>query len=215
MRIGVLGAGRMAAALVPGWVAAGHDVMVAGRTDARAVELAEKCGARSGTLAEAASFGEATLLAVLYAGVDSTLRAAGGDDGTLRGRVLIDITNQVNRQTFLLHTPELSIAEQIAQRTGADVVKALHQVHGEVFAKHARFAGARLAVPMAGSERGKAVVAPLIRDLGAEPLDAGELEQARNLEAMAAVVVRQLFGGADPLSVFQWQVGTAEQAVAP
>jgi predicted dinucleotide-binding enzyme len=207
LKIGILGAGRMASALAPGWIVAGHDVMIGGRTRSEASAVAERTGARAGGLADAAAFGEATLLAVLYAGVDATLDAAGADDGALRGRVLIDITNPVNTQTFLLYTPELSIAEQIAQRTGADVVKTLHQVHGAVYAERARFADAPLVVPMAGSERGKAVVAPLIRDLGAEPLDAGDLEQARNLEAMAAVVVRQLFSGQDPLSAFQWQVG--------
>lgn len=209
MRIGVLGAGRMAAALVPGWVSAGHDVLVAGRTPSRAAAVAEQAGARSGSLADAATFGDVTLLAVLYAGVDATLHAAGADDGTLRGRVLVDITNQVDTETFLLRNPELSIAEQIAQRTGADVVKALHQVHGAVFAERARYGDHPLVVPMAGSQHAKSVAAGLIRDLAAEPLDAGDLRQARNLEAMAAVVVRQLFGGADPLSAFQFMTGAA------
>jgi predicted dinucleotide-binding enzyme len=197
----------MAAALVPGWIAAGHDVLIAGRTQARAATLAAQTGARAGSLADAAAFGEATVLAVLYAGVDATLRAAAADDGRLRGRVLIDITNQVDTQTFLLHTPGLSIAEQIAQRTGADVVKALHLVHGAVFAERARFAGQPLVVPMAGSANAKSVAAALIRDLGSEPLDAGDLCQARNLEAMAAVIIRQLFSGADPLSAFQFMTG--------
>lgn len=53
MRIGVLGAGRMAAALVSGWVSAGHDVLVAGRAPSRAAAMAEQTGARSGSLADA------------------------------------------------------------------------------------------------------------------------------------------------------------------
>ena len=122
---------------------------------------------------------------------------------------MIDITNPVDTTTFLLRTPPgTSVAEQIAVRTGARVVKALHQVHGAVYLERARHGDAPLVVPMAGDTAAKAVVAPLIRDLGAEPLDAGELAQARNLEAMAAVVIRLLFTGAQPLSAFQWQVGT-------
>lgn len=209
MRIGVLGAGRMAAALVPGWVAAGHEVLVGGRREDRAREVAEAAGAGWASLAEAAAFGAVTMLAVLYAGVEPTLKAAGADDGVLRGRVLIDITNTVDRQTYLTRTPPgVSVAEQIAERTGADVVKALHQVHGAVFSERAAFAGAPLVVPMAGSERAKATASELIRDLGCVPLDAGDLSQARNLEAMAAIVVRQLFTGAPPLSAFQWTVGS-------
>lgn len=211
MKIGVLGAGRMAAALVPGWIAAGHEVMVGGRNESRARLVAQTAGATWATLAEAAAFGDATLLAVLYAGVESTLHAAGCDDGVLRGRVLVDITNTVDLETYLPRTPtDSSCAEQIAERTGADVVKTLHQVHGAVFAERAHFAGAPLVVPMAGSERAKGVAGELIRDVGGVPLDAGDLVQARNLEAMAIVVIRQLFTGAPPLSAFQWTVGHAE-----
>ena len=155
-----------------------------------------------------ATFGDVTVLAVLYAGVHDTLRDAGAGRAVLRGRVLLDITNPINTETFLLLTQSgLSIAEEIAESTGADVVKALHQVHGDVFVRRARFSDTPLVVPMAGSEQAKSVVAPLIGDLGADPLDAGDLRQARNLEAMTAVVVRQLFHGADPLSAFQWQIG--------
>ena len=42
----------------------------------------------------------------------------------------------------------------------------------------------------------------LIADLGCEPLDAGDLPQGRHLEAMAIVIIRLLFGGYDPYSVF-------------
>lgn len=212
MKIGVLGAGRMAAALVPLWVEAGHQVMLAGRAEDGAAALADEVGATHGTLADAAAFGDATLLGVLYAGVDWTLRASGADNGVLRGRVLIDITNTTDTTTFLPRTPPgEAIAEHIAQRTGADVVKTLHLVHGATYAERARFAGAPLVVPMAGSATAKAIAAQLIRDLGCEPLDAGELAQARNLEAMAAVVIRQLFTGAPALSAFQWQLGSPTQ----
>ena len=72
MKIGVLGAGRMAEALVPLWIAAGHDVMIAGRTPSKAALLAAHVGARIGTPCETAMFGEVVLLAVLYPGWSST-----------------------------------------------------------------------------------------------------------------------------------------------
>ena len=46
-----------------------------------------------------------------------------------------------------------------------------------------------------------------MRDAGAEPLDSGDLLHAHELEAMAAVIIRQLFAGADPPSAFQLMVG--------
>jgi len=198
----------MAAALAPAWVKAGHSLMIGGRDEDGARALADDIGTAWGTLAEAAAYGDVTLLAVLFAGVEPTLDAAGAPAGTLRGRVLIDITNSTDTQTFLPRTPPgTSVAEQVAQLTGADVVKALHLVHGAVYLARARYGGDPLVVPMAGSPQAKTVAQTLIRDAGCVALDAGDLTQARNLEAMAAVVIRQLFTGAPALSAFQWMVG--------
>jgi 8-hydroxy-5-deazaflavin:NADPH oxidoreductase len=208
MKIGVLGAGRMAEGLVPLWVAAAHEVMIGGRTPSKAQALADRVGARAGTLGDAAEFGDVILLAVLYAGVDSTLEEAGASDGTLAGKPVIDVTNPVELEHFTLLTePGTSVAEAIAEKTDARVVKALNQVHFHVYQQRARYDGRPLVVPMAGDEEAKPVVAALVRDAGADPLDAGGLEQAHNLEAMAAVIIRVLYGGADPLTAFQLSVG--------
>jgi predicted dinucleotide-binding enzyme len=214
MKIGVLGAGRMAEGLVPRWLAAGHEVMIGGRTPAKTVSLAERLGARSGTLREAAEFGDVILFAVLRAGVQPTLRDAGAEDGTLAGKILIDCTNAVETERFTLTTkPGTSAAEEIAAATGASVVKAFNQVHFHAWTQRARYHGQPLVVPMAGAPEAKRIVGTLIRDAGGEPLDAGGLEQAHNLEAMAAVIIRLLFGGADSLSAFQLVVGAP--AVGP
>ena len=210
MRIGVLGAGRIVEALVPHWTRAGHDVMLSGRTPEKAAALAGRLGVRVGTPREAARFGDVVLLAVLYQGIDATLEAAGAGDGVLAGKVLIDCNNPVEVEDFTLvddFTP--SLAEYLAATTGARVVKALHQVHADVWEHSVRFAGRALAVPMAGEAEAKETVAELVRDAGAEPIDAGELAQARNLEAMTAVIIRLLWRGADPRSAFQLTVGSA------
>jgi predicted dinucleotide-binding enzyme len=210
MKIGVLGAGRMAEGLVPHWLAAGHDVMIGGRTPAKAAALAERLGARSGSLREAAEFGEAIFLAVLSAGVESTLRDAGAADDVLRGKVLIESTNAIEHERLTVTTgPGSSVSEQISAATGARVAKAFNQVHFDVWRRRARYAGEPLVVPVAGDAEAKAVATELVRDAGAEPLDAGGLDHAYELEAMAAVIIRLLFAGADPLSAFQLMVGRA------
>ncbi|WP_268920531.1 NADPH-dependent F420 reductase [Actinomadura soli] len=89
----MLGAGRMTEALASGWTRAGHDVLVGGRTPGKAADLANRIGARAGTLREAAEFGDAVLVAVLLAGLDGTLRAAGAPEGTLAGKAVIDATS--------------------------------------------------------------------------------------------------------------------------
>jgi predicted dinucleotide-binding enzyme len=102
-----------------------------------------------------------------------------------------------------------ALAERLGATTGGRVVKALHQVHFHVWQQHARYDGHPLVVPIAGEAEAKDVVATLVRDAGAEPLDACGLEQAHNLEAMAAVIIRVLDGGAPALSAFQLTVGAA------
>ena len=208
MKIGVLGAGRMAEGLVPHWVAAGHEVMIGGRTQAKAQDLAARVGARAGTLREAAEFGEVLFLAVLNAGVDATLRDAGAGDGLLAGKVLIDCSNQIEHEHFTL-VSSTSVSERVAAATGASVVKAFNQVHYDVWRRRAKFAARALVVPLAGDDLARRVASQLVRDAGGDPLDVGGLEQALNLEAMAAVVIKLLFSGADPLSAFQFMVGTA------
>jgi 8-hydroxy-5-deazaflavin:NADPH oxidoreductase len=211
MKIGVLGAGRMAEALVPHWLAAGHEVTIGGRTPAKAKELAQRLGARAVTLREAAEDGEALLLAVLHEGVERTLADAGAADGTMAGKVLLDCTNPVETERFtLVTTAGPSLAERVAEATGARVVKAFNLAYSEVWRRRARYDGRPLRVPLAGEADAQAVAGPLVRAVGAEPLDVGELEQAHHLEAMAAIVIRLLMGGADPFSTFQLSVGVPE-----
>ncbi|MFB9833944.1 NADPH-dependent F420 reductase [Actinoallomurus acaciae] len=206
MKIGVLGAGMMTEALAAGWVSAGHDVLIGGRTPGRAAQLAERIGARAGTLREAAEFGDAVLIAVRLAGLEETLRAAGAPEGTLAGRTVIDCGNAVDVSDFSQVTYEggSSMAEQVARLSpGAHVIKAFNQAHAAVWRMRPPVVDDRpLAVPFAGDPDGKATARTLITDLGAEPLDAGDITQARHLEAMAIIVIRLLFSGYDPLSVF-------------
>lgn len=211
MKIGVLGAGRMAEGLVPLWTAAGHEVLIGGRTHEKTAKLAELVGARAGTLRDAAEFGDVLFLAVLEAGVDATLRDAGAAEGALEGKVVIDCSNQIEHEHFTLSSTT-SVSERVAEASGALVAKAFNQVHYDVWRQRASFAGQRLVVPIAGDEAAKRAAARLVRDAGAEPLDVGGLEQASNLEAIAAVVIKLLFGGAAPLSAFQFMVGTPAAA---
>jgi predicted dinucleotide-binding enzyme len=215
MKIGFLGAGRMAEALVPPWVAAGHEVIVGGRTPEKTADLAARVGARSATLREASEEAQVLVLGVLYAGVAETLAAAGAADGVLRGKILVDVNNPVETEHFQLvddFTP--SLAEHLARVTGADVVKALNQVHRDVWSRRATYGGRPLVVPVAtDSAAAREVADRLVLDAGATPFDAGPLAQARNIEAMTAVIIRHLYTGGDALSAFQLTVAEATSEV--
>ncbi|MFC5663561.1 NADPH-dependent F420 reductase [Kitasatospora misakiensis] len=218
MRIGILGAGRMTEALAPQWIRAGHEVLIGGRTPGKAKELAERIGARVGTLREAAEFGEVVLLAVLHEGLEPTLAEAGAAEGTLAGKTVIDCGNAVLLDGYTQVTWDgRSMAEELARLApGSRVVKAFNLSHADVWAlTPPAFDGRPLTVPFAGAEEGKADARRLIADLGAEPLDVGDLSQTRHLEAMAIIVIRLLFAGAHPHSVFTYLSPDRGDAPAP
>jgi 8-hydroxy-5-deazaflavin:NADPH oxidoreductase len=215
MKIGVLGAGMMTEALAGQWVQAGHDVLIGGRNASKTAELAKRIGARAGTLREAAEFGDVILLAVLREGLEQTLKDAGAAEGTLAAKTVIDCGNAVDLTDFSQVTWDgRSMAEQVQRLApGSFVVKAFNMAYAGVWREPRTVEGRPLAVPFAGDEEGKDAARRLITDLGADPLDAGDLSQARHLEAAAIVVIRLLRSGHDLHSVFAWvSVGKAAQA---
>jgi predicted dinucleotide-binding enzyme len=216
MKIGFLGAGVMAESLVPLWVAAGHELIVGGRSPEKTAALAARVGARAATLREAAEAGDVLVLGVLYQGVAETLASAGAADGVLRGKVLVDVNNPVETEHYqLVDDFAPSLAEHLARVTGADVVKALNQVHHDAWRRRARYGGMPLVVPVAtDSAAAREVADVLVRDAGATPLDAGPLAQAHNIEAMTAVIIRHLWTGGAPLSAFQLTVAEATAEAA-
>ncbi|MGC5288627.1 NADPH-dependent F420 reductase [Micromonospora sp. DT231] len=202
MKIGVLGAGVMADALGTRWAAAGHELMIAGRTAVKADALARKWGARAGSFEEVAEFGDIALIAVLYQGMPATLAEIG--DG-LRGKPIVDCNNPVEIEHFTLVTePGLSMAQQIESATGGHVVKAFNLCEAHVWQMEPPvFDNRRLVVPYCGEHSAALdMTRQLITDLGGEPLLIGDLRHAHHLEAMAAIVISLLFGGRDPYTVF-------------
>jgi 8-hydroxy-5-deazaflavin:NADPH oxidoreductase len=203
MRIGILGAGMMTEALAPQWIRAGHEVLVGGRTADKAADLAKRIGARSGTLREAAEFGEAVLLAVLREGLETTLAAAGAAEGTLAGKPVIDCGNAVDLGGYSQITWEgRSMAEELARLApGSQVVKAFNLAHAQVWQTPPLIDGRPFAVPFAGHEAAKPTARQLIEAVGCDPLDVGDLTQARHLEAAAVIVIRLLRNGHSPRTV--------------
>jgi predicted dinucleotide-binding enzyme len=202
MKIGVIGAGVMADVLGTRWADAGHELMIAGRTAAKADALARKWGGRAGSFREAAEFGDIALFAVLYQGIPATLAELG--DG-LRGKPIIDCNNPVEIEHFTLVTePGRSMAQEIESATGGHVVKAFNLCEAHVWQmKPPLFDNRRLVVPYCGDNSAALdMTRQLIADLGGEPLPIGDLRHAHHLEAMAAIVISLLFGGRDPHTVF-------------
>lgn len=212
MRIGVIGAGQMATALGRGWVKAGHEVLIGGRSTQRAADAAERIGpgTRHGDLRQAAQFGEVTLVAVSGTAVVDAVRQAGGEDGALAGRPLIDCSNAVAPTAFTGPAPgafvlaEDAVAERIAGvAAGAHVVKAFNVCAAEIWAgADRRYEGRPLGVPLCGDDPDALrTVATLVADLGGEPVLAGGLDRARYLEGLAVFAMGLWFAGYDARAV--------------
>lgn len=192
----------MAEALGAKWIARGHDLMITGRSPEKAAALADRLGARTGSFAEAAAYADAALIAVLYQGMAYTLEHIGD---RLRGKPVIDCNNPVETEAFTLTTaPGESMAQQIATATGGLVVKAFNLCHTDVWRMPSiTFDGRALTVPYCGDQStALQVTAGLIDDVGGLPLHVGDLRHAQYLEANAAIIIAQLYGGRPTRTVF-------------
>jgi NADPH-dependent F420 reductase len=186
MRITIVGAGNMGRAIGTRAVAGGHEVEIVDRDPDEARKLAQELGGGATALEPEAPFGgEVVVLAVYYPDIKETARQYGD---RLAGRVVVDITNPVDNQTWdrLATPPGSSSAEEVAELVpeGTPVVKAFNTtfsptlVDGEVD-------GQQLDVLIAGDdEEAKRKVAQLASDGGLRPVDAGPLGRAQQLEQL-------------------------------
>lgn len=192
----------MAEALGAKWAARGHDLMITGRSPEKAAAVADRLSARTGSFAEAALHADTALIAVLYQGMEYTLERIG--DG-LHGKPVIDCNNPVEIEGFTLVTPPgESMAQQIEKATGGQVVKAFNLCHADVWRMPSiAFDGRPLTVPYCGDHStALQVAAQLVEDTGGVPLRTGDLRHAHYLEASAAIIIAQLFGGSPARTVF-------------
>ncbi|MDJ0944481.1 MAG: NAD(P)-binding domain-containing protein [Kiloniellales bacterium] len=205
MKIGFIGAGGMAKALAGKW-AGKHEVMLSGRTPERAREAAAAVGAQAGTAAEAAAFGDVVVLATRSEDVFDAIQAAGGAD-TFRGKVVVDINNPIDTDEFLTtRTDGRSLTEAIADALpGAHLGKAFNMAQVAVWEDpDMTYDGRRMVTLYTADEGASAAIAELIADVGAEPLHLGSNAHAYQLEAAAAMVIKFLFAGADPHTIFNF-----------
>ncbi|PSM39453.1 NADP oxidoreductase [Streptomyces dioscori] len=208
MRIGILGTGTLAAALGEGWIRAGHEVWIGGRSQAKADKLAGRLGrlgrgAFAGTPREAATDRDAVLLAVSWDGVEDMLGLAGAAEGVLAGTPLIDPTNAVAHGVGDLLTGHgESMATRIAGLApGAHVVKAFHLFPAGLWTAPADDGRPRPTVAMCGDEPAALrVVGDLVSDVGGAPATLGSLDRVRQLEEVAGFVIGLAFAGVDPNS---------------
>jgi predicted dinucleotide-binding enzyme len=198
MRIGMLGSGLMGSKLGTILARAGHDVMFSySRSRKKLERLVREAGrgARAGTPAEAVADAEAVLLAVHWSRVDDVL----AQTGSLARKTVITcslpMTRNDSRMVLGLTT---SGAEHLAARLrNARVVSAFSTAPSEVlfsvFEKRQR--KTRPDLVFCGNHTGaKKTAAKLIRDVGFNPVDLGELAAARYIEPFSLLLAEIAYG---------------------
>ncbi len=193
MNVTIIGSGHMANGIGTRMVTGGHTVTVMDRDLEKAKALATTLGGVKGTATFAKTLndpldgGEVIILALPYSAVPSVIEHFADQ---WKGKVVVDISNPVNFQTFELIPPAgTSGAEEVAKLlpAGAKLVKAFNTTFAGTLVQ-AEVKGEPLDVFIAGDDaEAKATVAKLITDGGLRPLDAGPLKRAQALEAMQLV----------------------------
>lgn len=167
MKIAVIGNGNIGSGLAGVLRNAGHEVILAGRSD---------------DIGAAVAAAEVTILATPF--------GAAGDiagQAEFTGKVVIDVSNPVTEDFSGLQVGhDSSAAEEIAKLLpGASVVKAFNTIFAQHYTTGLKIAGKPLQTFVAADDAAaKETVLRLAADLGLDPVDAGPLKNARYLEPL-------------------------------
>ncbi len=203
MKIAIIGSGNVGKALAGSFVRAGYNPTISSQHSENATAAAAATGATAAaTSAEAVRDADVVVLAVPY---DALLAVVDGLGDGLNGKVVVDATNplRADYQALAAEVEGTSAAEQVQARAGgAKVVKAFNSALAARQAEPS-IDGTPIDGFVAGDdEQAKATVLELVRSIGFRPIDAGPLEAARALEALALLnITLQLRNG------WTWQTG--------
>jgi 8-hydroxy-5-deazaflavin:NADPH oxidoreductase len=193
MRIGIIGAGSLGSALGERLGRAGHEIMFGGGGTAR--EVASRMSAGVGSNSDAAAFGDVVVLAVPFASIDAAL-----DGAAVEGGMLWSCVNALGHDLAGLAVGfDTSAAEEVARRArGARVVAAIPPFAHAIASGTLEYdEGLAPSVFLCGDDHAaKQVVEGLVRDLGAHPVDAGQLSAARLVEPAMMLLIGLAYGGA-------------------
>jgi len=190
MRVGVLGSGMVGQTLADGFLKHGHEVMRGSREPGKLSSWKASAGpkGRTGTMAEAAGFGELVVLAVKGTGAVAAVEACGG---TLSGKTVIDTCNPiadappVNGVLQFFTSLNASLLEELQRRVPqARFVKAFSCV-GSALMVNPQLAGGKPTMFICGNDEGaKRQVAGVLEAFGWETEDVGRVEAARAIEPL-------------------------------
>lgn len=183
MKIGIIGAGHIGGTLARRLARLGHEVSIANsRGPETLAKLAQECGAKAVTVAEAARGKDVVIVTIpeknipklpkdLFAGVPETT-------------VVVDTGNYYPQQRDgRIDEIESGMTESrwVSRQLGRPVVKAFNNIYAKHLLENGTPAGTpgRIALPVAGDDAAaKQVVMRLIDELGFDAVDAGTLDES-------------------------------------
>jgi len=190
MKLAIIGAGDVGGTLGAAWARKGGHEVFFGVTNPRSDKTQALlrqigAGARAGTAAEAAAFGDVIVLATPWPATEAAIRSM----GNLKGRIVLDCTNPLAMGPDGLGLEighGISGGEKVqGWAAGASVFKTLNTTGFKNMAEPV-FDGVKSVMFVAGDDAGaKPKVMALVGELGFEMVDAGPLRVARLLEPHA------------------------------
>ena len=183
MKIGIIGAGNIGAALARRFTAAGHEVSVANsRGPESLAALAAETGADAVMAHEAARAGEVVVVTIPLKNVSNLPRDlfAGVSDNV----VVVDTANYYPQQRdgkIAAIEDGLTESRWVERQLGRKVVKVFNNIYAKHLQEHGRPKGTsgRIALPVAGDDAAaKAKVMTLVDEIGFDPVDAGGIESS-------------------------------------
>lgn len=193
VKIGIIGSGRIGGTLGELWAKAGYDVMFSSLDLEHDKQLAAKAGAKAGTPAQAATFGEVLLVSVPY----PALAQIGNDyASSIKGKVVLDTSNPIQSRDGDMAIAARDKGTGVASAEflkGAKLVRAFNSVgYGKLQSEHHRD-GDRIAIPLAADDKHALEVAvKLVKDAGFEPVVVGGLSTAKSFDVGTAVFGKAL-----------------------
>jgi predicted dinucleotide-binding enzyme len=185
--VAIIGTGDMGDSLGPRLAALGHSVIYGTRepSSERIRSLLKRTGGRAtaATAAEAARAAQIVILAVGWPAMEQAARSL----GALDGKIVVDISMPSVQGDDGYYVPLLatSSAEMIQSwNPGARVVKAFATQGSFVIDDPSSIDGAAT-IPIAADDRAaKETIARMAARMGLDPVDAGPLRMAREIEAL-------------------------------
>ncbi|HTX02421.1 MAG TPA: NADPH-dependent F420 reductase [Candidatus Acidoferrales bacterium] len=209
MKVGILGSGDVGKALARGFVSRGHQVTIASREPEKLASFVHEHPDKlsAGTFEETARAGELLVLVTAFAVAKDAIDLAGLDN--FAGKVVIDVTNPLNfeegKPASLMVSGSDSAGESVQRwLPGARVVKSFNTVGHALFVDP-KFPNGPPTMFIAGNDdEAKNTVEQIAESFGWNVLDAGPIEAARYLEAMAMLWITYSMRTRTSQHAFKW-----------